>query len=162
MRPVAASVVAWSMGAATAVGVGLVALSSIGTGFADQPLQPLAGTSVSQPAAPTTAAPTHPAPSTTTGPPQPTVATAGNPVSADRTINSVGGTVIARCLSAGAYLVGWSPAPGYNTDDLRRGPAAFASVTFESLQHEVQVSVRCIGGIPQSTVRAENSTGLDH
>lgn len=143
IRPVVASVVAWSVGAATAIGVGLVALSSIGTAIADRPVQPLAGTGPTSAVTPT---PDAAAPSSS--------ATASASAS-DQTIKSAGGTVIARCLPGGAYLVGWSPAPGYHAEDLRRGPAATARVKFEGSAREVTVTVRCTGGVAQPSIQDE-------
>ena len=45
-RSVVVSTAAWTIGALSSVGIGLVALSMIGTGFADRPLQPLAPNAV--------------------------------------------------------------------------------------------------------------------
>ena len=39
-------------------------------------------------------------------------------------LSSPGGTVVADCRPGGAYLVSWSPAPGYEAGTVRRGPAA--------------------------------------
>ena len=37
-------------------------------------------------------------------------------------LTSQGGTVLAECRPAGAYLVSWSPTQGYEADDVARGP----------------------------------------
>ncbi len=158
VRPVVTSVVAWTVGAATAIAVGVIALSLIGSGLTAGPIPPLAPNAVTQPApssSPTTPAapatattsahpPTHPAP-TRTDP----------PTTSDRTVTTHGGTVIARCRPTGAYLVAWSPAPGYRVDDVQRGPAPTARVTFEGLGHEVKVSIACPGGMPEPTITGE-------
>jgi len=44
-----------------------------------------------------------------------------------------------------AYLQYWSPSPGYQADDVIRGPAARASIGFEHLTSEYAISVTCSG-----------------
>jgi len=76
------------------------------------------------------------------------MATAGPP----RQLASAGGTVVARCTGTSAYLVSWSPAPGYQADDVRRGPARTVFATFTTTgQPRVVLAVRCVAGIPQRT-----------
>lgn len=151
IRPVVASVTAWVAGAAAAVSVGLVALSLIGSGIADQPVQPLAPHALDQGASqPTTASATaSPGASASSTPPS-TTGTA-----ADKTVTSRGGTVVARCRSGGAYLVGWSPAPGYRAEDVVRGPAETAQVKFEGLGREIKITVRCVDGAVRPKVEDE-------
>src|SRR5439155_12282407 len=62
----------------------------------------------------------------------PTASAGGVPVSPrpDRVLTSTGGTVVARCVDGGAYLVSWSPAQGYRAEEVRRGRAAVARVSF--------------------------------
>jgi hypothetical protein len=59
--------------------------------------------------------------------------------------------VTAQCIGYLAYLVSWSPAPGYRVDDVRRGPAVEALVTFVmfSTRQETTVAVRCVSGVPR-------------
>jgi hypothetical protein len=59
---------------------------------------------------------------------------------------SQGGTVLAECRSAGAYLVSWSPTQGYEADDVTRGPAATARVVFGSDANSVTMVVTCPDG----------------
>lgn len=151
-RSVVVSTAAWTIGALSSVGIGLVALSMIGTGFADRPLQPMA------PNAAVTDAPDRPAnPDMMSGPPSSSGGT-GN----DHTVVTRGGTVIVRCVQSGVYIVGWSPAPGYQTDDLRRGPAAQAGIMFESSSREVFVTVSCEANTAQPTIHDEAKSGTDH
>jgi hypothetical protein len=146
---VALALVAWLAGAAAAVTVGLVALSTVGTGLFG-PADPLAQ------AADTHASPgpdPDPAPEPTTEP------TTGPSVGQDRTLTSPGGTVVARCIGDRAYLVLWSPGQGFHTDDAFRGPATVARVSFESRTREVNIKVTCVAGEPHSSIEDETNTG---
>src|SRR5262249_51779022 len=131
MRPAVLAVVSWAVGAATAITVGLVALSSVGT--FDGPSDPLARTGDQAPAAdaPGPATPTNattPSPAVTaTDPPRSAVQT----TSGDKQLTSAGGSVVARCVGGDAYLVIWSPAQGFHAGAVTRGPTQTARVTFE-------------------------------
>jgi hypothetical protein len=59
--------------------------------------------------------------------------------------------VTAECVGQLAYLVSWSPAPGYRVDDVRRGPATVARVQFAMFgsRREAVVGVECSTGMPQ-------------
>jgi hypothetical protein len=60
-----------------------------------------------------------------------------------------GGTVVVACDGDLARLVSWSPAQGYRADHAVRGPAARASIEFESdTADDVTVVVTCAGGTP--------------
>lgn len=59
---------------------------------------------------------------------------------------SQGGTVLAECRSAGAYLVSWSPTQGYEASGVIRGPAVTARVIFESNANSVTMVVSCPDG----------------
>jgi len=65
---------------------------------------------------------------------------------------SKAGSVMATCQSGLAYLLYWSPDQGYQADDVRRGPAAQASLTFETLSTEVNMQVTCHAGVPVAQV----------
>lgn len=68
-------------------------------------------------------------------------------------LESSGGSVLAECQGANAYLLAWSPAQGFGVDDVRRGPALTASVTFTNGPvTEVQIRVSCKGGVPVANV----------
>jgi hypothetical protein len=150
-RSVVVSTAAWTIGALSSVGIGLVALSMIGTGFADRPLQALAPNAV------VTDSPDRPA-----GPdPMSAQPTASAGPASDHTVVTRGGTIIVRCVQSGVYIVGWSPAPGYQTDDLRRGPAAQVGISFESVQREVSVNVICQANTAQPTIHDAAKTGPD-
>jgi hypothetical protein len=63
-------------------------------------------------------------------------------------LTSVGGTVVADCRSAGAYLVSWSPTPGYEIGLVVRGPVSIAHVAFSSAANSVTMMVACSAGVP--------------
>lgn len=75
--------------------------------------------------------------------------------SAGTVLASSAGTVVATCQAAGAYLVSWSPQQGYEVDGVSRGPAATASVHFESTANEVTMRVTCSAGVPSATTSAD-------
>jgi len=61
-------------------------------------------------------------------------------------LTSQGGTVLAECRPAGAYLMSWSPTQSYEAAGVVRGPAATARVTFESDANSVTMVVSCPAG----------------
>jgi hypothetical protein len=61
---------------------------------------------------------------------------------------------MASCQSGLAYLQYWSPNPGYQADDVNRGPAAQARIGFEQLTSEYEVRVTCNGSQPVAQVTA--------
>jgi hypothetical protein len=76
----------------------------------------------------------------------------GTAASAGTLLNSAGGSVLAGCRAAGAYLISWSPQQGFEADDVVRGPAANAVVVFEAGSHGVRVAVSCAGSVPSESV----------
>jgi hypothetical protein len=143
-RPALIAVAAWAFGAVTAVTVGLFALSTVGSGWFAGPADPLAHAVEPSPVAAQPAA-------TATGTSVPATATATVSLTAAQTLSSPGGTVVAGCVSGGVYVALWSPAQGFRADDVFRGPAATARVTFENLTVEVEMSITCVDGVPRST-----------
>lgn len=65
---------------------------------------------------------------------------------------SQAGSVVASCQSGLAYLQYWSPDQGFQADDVIRGPVAQASLTFEGYGPAIRMRVTCRGGEP--TARA--------
>lgn len=78
---------------------------------------------------------------------------------ASTVLTSQGGTVVADCRPAGAYLVSWSPVPGYESGTVIRGPAVTARVTFNSAANSVTMTVSCSAGIPTATTTVGRSGG---
>jgi hypothetical protein len=138
-----ASVVAWLVGAVAAVGVGMLALSLIGDGLTTHTVQPLSADSVAREASAGTGAPGTPSAGPTVSP---------SASGTEKVVSSAGGTAIVRCTGGAAYLVSWSPEQGYGAHDVARGPGPVASVTFESDNGKVYLTVRCTGDEPRPTV----------
>jgi hypothetical protein len=161
---------AWLVGAAGATGGSLLAVSLLGQGIISSPGQQLSVGAVNralaseaaetpQPGA-STPVPRHPAahrgharhraphhrPETVSSP-QPTGAV----------FTSAGGTVVARCDAAGAYLLSWSPQQGYEVMGVLRGPSATAKVTFRSAGRAVTMTLSCAAGVPSETTSTGGS-----
>ena len=168
LRRVSTGAAAWTVGAVAAVAVSMLALTVIGgVGGNVQPPAPMpaldgglsaaAGTDSAPPSASGTATPSPSglagaqpgSPTPTASPSAPAVAnpTPGPP----RQFTTSGGVVTAQCIGQLAYLVSWSPAPGYRVDDVRRGPAVEAQVTFvmSSTRQETGLAVGCAAGVPR-------------
>ena len=105
--------------------------------------------SASRPTATTPGSPTAGAPGSAGAGPADTAPSGSAP--AGTVLASSAGTVVATCQAAGAYLISWSPQQGYEEGDVFRGPAATASVQFESHGDEVTMRVSCSGGVPSAT-----------
>jgi hypothetical protein len=157
--PIVASVMAWTLGAGVSIGVGLLALSLIGVGLTTdsgnhltEPVDraevpPLIVVTSAPPDSPSATPSASPAP---TGPTGPTVGP-------NRTIDTFGGNVVARCESGGAYLLYWSPSPGFRAGVDIRGPAPEARLSFESSTREINVRVTCIGLTVHPSIEDEGS-----
>lgn len=158
--PIATSVIAWTLGAAVSVGVGLLALSLIGVGLTndsgDHLTQPVGRADLPGPTVPSSQ-PIAGDPSA--DPSASPMATPTAAVGPNRTIDTSGGTVVARCQPGGAYLVYWSPSPGFRAGVDNRGPAAEARLSFESSTREINVRVTCIGLTVHPSVEEEASHG---
>lgn len=138
----------WLAAAAAATTVGVVAISAAGSGIAGTTTTPLSQDQVSQALASTSDQPASP---------QPAPSPHGKGVT--RTLTTPGGSIIANCASGQASLLSWSPAQGYQTDDIQRGPAATATITFESGDTEIRVNVTCRGGT--AVIHASTHGGTD-
>jgi hypothetical protein len=177
-------VAAWLLGAATATGGCLLAISLLGAGFGitsspgqqltvgavNKALADARGQPSTSAAAPSRSAHTRPVPrrphtarpkpTPTPTPPTltPTPAQSTTPVGTP--LSSQGGTVVATCESAGAYLITWSPAQSYEVDRFVRGPAAVATVRFETNSTAVTMNISCPGG-PGGTPVSNTTTSTD-
>jgi hypothetical protein len=169
---VLASVLAWVAGAALAVAVGMLALSSIGGGRIPDALQPAPPDSVIQdvPGRPGAASATRsaagsasptPRPSRSQAGPAPSTTGAKPPGSSRRVISTSAGSIVVECRSSQAYLVSWSPEPGYSADKVRRGPAEVVSVRLRAPGEKVDLAARCVDGIPQRVGGGNGHTGND-
>jgi hypothetical protein len=66
-------------------------------------------------------------------------------------LTSQGGTIVASCTGARAYLLSWSPQQGFGSTGVVRGPATNARVTFTGGQVTVTMVVSCDAGVPTAT-----------
>lgn len=153
IRTVLATVLAWCVGAAAAVTLGLVGVSLIGATMADR-AAPARGPTASGSAGPDRGA--DEAISSPTGQASPSSPSSDKPTTPttdrERLITSPGGSVFARCSVDGAYLASVRPAQGYRAARVGDGPAPEVTVTFQSTQDQVEVVVRCLSGMPRAIV----------
>lgn len=151
---------AWLLGVAAATGGSLAAVSLIGQSIIGPETQQLTVSAVNraladdrdtdQPpasASPATSPSARPHRRAERARPGPTTTP-----SAGTLLSSAGGSVLARCDAAGAYLISWSPQPGYEADDVVRGPAVRAVVLFLAGSHGVRLAVTCAGTVPSASV----------
>jgi serine/threonine-protein kinase len=167
-----AGVGAWLLGAGAATGGSLLAVSALGQGLAPAPTQQLTVAAVSQALASEaaeatrSAAPVPPvspsatplarrhrksSPTPSVPPPTPASQPVLAPPPATTDLTSVGGSVVASCQPAGAYLAYWSPAQGYEVARDIRGPAATAQVTFAGSRKLVTMTISCHDGAPSAS-----------
>jgi hypothetical protein len=177
---------AWLLGASAATGGSLVAVSLLGQSLTAPPTQQLTVAAVNRALASDSKQPTAaPTPGTSRGPGQgKTRATAARSPAASASpstpsaspsaapaaaaggtlLTSSGGSVLATCQSSSAYLISWSPQQGYLAEDVIRGPAPLARVTFLAGQSGVTMSVSCNASTPSAnitTVRGDDSGSGD-
>ena len=156
---------AWLLGALTATTGSMIAVGALAHGLLSPQTQLLAGAPSSADLdagdsdSPTPAAPSASfSPSQSAGTPQPSSSSgamaggAASPSVAPTLLTSADGSVLAACQSGGAYLVYWSPDQGYTADDVARGPAPVASVTFSNTAGGVVMRVSCPSGTPVAHV----------
>jgi hypothetical protein len=152
---------AWLLGAVTATGASLLAVSQLGQGIVDTTGQQLTVSAVNSALAreqgeQATAAPRAERPAGAAQPAAdaPHHSAASTPPSQAPSpppgtlFASPGGTVVADCQPAGAYLLTWSPQQGFEAQNVVRGPAAVVSVLFATQASGVTVQVACRGGVP--------------
>lgn len=172
-------VAAWTIGAAMATALSLLAISALGDGIYAGRTRTWSGDDVARALAAASSDPAE-------APSDPAAATSGRPragaradagpgpsrpapaVSPSQTtghtdaVASPGGTALAVCGAAGAYLTSWSPAQGYRVESVSRGPSRVASVTFESSRSLVVLRVGCSSGVPTAQVVTESEDGTEH
>jgi hypothetical protein len=113
------------------------------------------------PTANRTAAPqaghTTPAPTATSkvgNKPGPAKAPAARGVEAS--FSTSGGTAIARCTGSEAYLVSWSPRPGYSVDRAKQGPDDEVEVRFEGDEGRSELKISCGNGTPVAETKDDD------
>jgi len=163
---------AWLLGVVGATAGSLVAVSLIGQSITGPSAQQLTVTAINRelagagqnagqtpsaaspgpsvPARPRPHAPSRHRPATPAPPVPP--APVSTPSPAGTLLSSAGGSVLAACQKAGVYLISWSPQPGYEADDVFRGPGGTARVLFMAGIHGVRMAVSCTGSVPSASV----------
>lgn len=146
----------WLLGAVTATAGSLYAVDQLGQGLLAQHTNRVSVAMVNRELAQVNSE--HPAPAASFSPsrsaaPSPSVRAARTApgkrppehanASPSKLLSTAGGTAVADCRPGGAYLVYVSPGQGYDFDELRRGPAPMASVTFENSSGAVELRVTC-------------------
>jgi hypothetical protein len=166
-----AGVGAWLLGAGAATGGSLLAVSVLGQGLAPAPSQQLTVAAVNRalaseaaeatrsalllPPVRSSATPLAPRPKKgSSAPSVPPPVPAPQPGTTDLT--SAGGSVVAGCQPAGAYLVSWSPAQGYEAYLKNRGPAPNARVMFAGSRKLVTMIISCSGGVPSASTKVNH------
>jgi hypothetical protein len=157
---------AWLLGAAAATAGSLLVVSELGEGISAPPGQqsPVAAAEQAQASQPVAQPSATPAPraqrstggkSGTSGAAS-TGGTGGTASTGGTVLTSSGGTVVAQCAPAGAFLLSWSPQQGFQASSVARGPATTARVVFGTTASTVTMAVSCSGGVP---VAATTVTG---
>jgi hypothetical protein len=171
-------IAAWLAGASAATGGSLLAVSALGQGMnpaaSEQVSVATVNRALAKEAAERTAATPHRPGSRSHSPaaphssgahrhsaayrpaPPPSSGTAGGTV-----LTSEGGTLVATCAGAHAYVMSWSPQQSFASSDVVRGPATNAQVTFTNGQLTVTMVVSCAAGVPTATSTAVSTWAGD-
>jgi len=158
-------VAGWLITGLLAIGAGVAVIDRLSEPLTDTGLRPLSAAEVDEalalasslpnalpPSVPPSVPPSAPPSEGTQDPAGPTpaptvtVTTTATPAAEpgkSRLITTAGGKVIARCENGLVTLRSWSPAQGFQADDVERGPAERARVEFETEEDEVKVEVHC-------------------
>lgn len=142
----------WLVAAAAATTVGVVAVGAVGSSVVGTSTKPLSQQQIDRALASSSQAPSPP----------PTSSPPAGPGGITRALTTQGGTLIARCLAGQATLVSWSPAQGYQAENIQAGPTATATLTFETENREIQVRVTCPAGIPTARTITRSDQDPDH
>ena len=160
---------AWLLGVGAATGGSLVAVSLIGPSIDAAPTQQLTVSAVNRALAsagrdpdatpsdsPSATARHRTAPVAAPSPQDSASAPSSSP---GTLLSSTGGSVVAVCGTAGAYLISWSPQQGYAAENVARGPAPAARVLFLAGQQGVSMTVSCAGSVPSASVHPVGDDG---
>jgi len=63
---------------------------------------------------------------------------------------------VARCDGGLAYLVSWSPRPGYQVDKVKQGPDDEVEVRFEGDEGRSELKISCGAGKPEAAVKEDD------
>ncbi|MFD8559085.1 hypothetical protein ACFV1N_17530 [Streptosporangium canum] len=161
--PLPLAVAGWLIAGSLATTTGVAVIGLLGESLTSSAHRPLSAAEIDEAlAAATPAAAIHPTAVTAHPTPDATHPTAATPPASaapagpsERSglISTEGGTAIARCEKGLVTLRAWSPAQGFQTKDVDRGPDRRVRVEFESEETEVKIEVWCSpSGFPVHTV----------
>ncbi len=162
---------AWLLGAAAATAGSLLVVSELGEGIAASPGQQQSAAPVLNQAQASQVLPSSSPRSRsqggtgrtgTTGGTGGTRGTGGTSATSGTVLTSSGGTVVARCATAGALLLSWSPQQGFQAGSVVRGPAATARVVFTATASTVTMAVSCSSGVPSAATTVTNAAVEDN
>ena len=169
---------AWLLGAAAATAGSLLVVSELGEGISAPPGQESTVAAAEQAQAGQAAAQSSASPSpraqrstggrSGTSGANGTGGTGGTASTSGTVLTSSGGTVVAQCAPAGAFLLSWSPQQGFQASSVARGPATIARVVFTTTASTVTMAVSCSSGLPTaattvtSAAATPTATGDDH
>jgi len=149
---VTTGVLLWLAAAAAATAVSMTAVSAIGTDIFGSGPTPLSQSEVdsqlSTAPSPTSRPPDSTTPMTTPTTPPP----AGRQV----TTTTAGGTVISRCESNLVRVLQTVPAQGFQVDPDDDELDDHPSVKFQSGDREIEVRLRCAGGVPKAEIETDD------
>ncbi len=132
----------WLAAAVLTTLAGIWAVSLIGTDITGQAVRSMTPEEVERVLATASAPPVAAPPS------------AAGPYRAIGNFSYAEGAVTAACDADRVLLLSWTPAPGYGVDEVERGPAATASVVFESDDRTATVTLTCRAGTPTAAIRS--------
>src|SRR5262245_24684635 len=168
---------AWLLGAAAATAGSLLVVSELGEGITGSPSQQPTVSVINQAQASQAAQPlSSPRPRSQggtggtagtdkTGGPGDTGGAGGaggSSATGGTVLASSGGTVVARCATAGALLLSWSPQQGFQAGSVIRGPASAARVVFSATASTVTMTVSCSSGVPSAATTVTNAEVEDN
>lgn len=152
-------VVGWIIAASVATTVGLLAVGAVGASVIGTQPSALSQEQVER-ALTRGSQSTSPQPEATA--PQPKATAPTTPEGVSRVLATPGGTIIARCHNGDATLLSWSPAQGFNVEEIHAGPARTATLFFDTGRTQLQVRVTCDTGVPTSRTTAHTDHDNDH
>ncbi|MET8333205.1 hypothetical protein [Streptosporangium canum] len=154
--PLPLAVAGWLIAGSLATATGVAVIGLLGESLTSSAHRPLSAAEIDEAlAAATPAITAHPSPDAThpTAATHPASAASAGPSERSGLISTEGGTAIARCEKGLVTLRAWSPAQGFQTKDVDRGPDRRVRVKFESEETEVKIEVWCSpSGFPVHTV----------
>ncbi|WP_204050450.1 hypothetical protein [Microbispora siamensis] len=143
------AVAGWLLAAALATGTGVAVLGLLGRPLTGPAERPMTAEEIRLALARDTPGP--PSPASTPAGATPAGSSGGETPDAAtgrRLVSTGAGSLIARCDGGLVRLQSWTPAQGFEVDDVDPGPDDRARVKFESDEGRLEIEVRCAGGVP--------------